>query len=244
MNMARSYKMHDAKSGKKKDNTLENILAAGIIVILILVMIVATNMMRPVKPATELSPQLAGQQAPHSVAMALSEYGPWILGLLVLILVVFFFIKYRGKDKTPKKKEETTHTVKKGERGDHMVERIVIAACVVAIIFVVIFLVLNREDTYSVVYLKSYSNYVKDNVSFTYAVESHEGKPSSYNVEVLLSNSTVQQDSFQIDSGSIERSVSFPIDNSTQFPAKVEVITKVNGRNYSVHFWLQGFEGA
>lgn len=242
--MARSYKMHDAKSGKKKDNTLGNILAAGIIVILILVVIVATNMMRPVKPATELSPQLAGQQAPHSVAMALSEYGPWILGLLVLILVVFFFIKYRGKDKTPKKKEETKHAGKGvGIEEDIMMKKIVLAACVVAIVFAIIFIALNREQSYSVVYLKSYSNYVNGNVSFTYVVESHEDKPSMYNVEIYLSNSSVQNDSFQIDSGSVERSISFPIRNDTQFPAEVEVITSVNGMNYSVHFWLQGFEG-
>ncbi len=122
-------------------------------------------------------------------------------------------------------------------------DKIILAACIVGIVIVVIMVATNKEDRYSVVYLKSYSNYVKDNVSFTYVVESHEGKPSSYDVEIWLSNSTIQNDSFRIESGSIERSVSFPLQNGTQFPAKVEVIATVNSRNYSVHFWLQGFEG-
>lgn len=141
------------------------------------------------------------------------------------------------------KKEGTERTNYKEIRED-MEKRIILAACIVAIVFVIIFLALDRETPYSVLYIKSYSNYAKDNVSFTYVVESHEGKPSSYNVEIMLSNSTVQNDSFQIDPGSsIERSVSFPLQNNTQFPAEVEVVSEVNGMNYSVHFWLQGVTG-
>lgn len=138
------------------------------------------------------------------------------------------------------RKEEVRHAEKK----DRMFEKVVIAACVVSIAIVAILLFLNNAEPYSVVYIKSYSNYVKGNVSFTYVVESHEAKPSSYNTEVLFQNSTIQTDSFQIVSGSAERTVSFQVRNDTQFPAKVEVIARVNERNYSVHFWLQGFEGA
>jgi hypothetical protein len=140
-------------------------------------------------------------------------------------------------------KKEERHAVKKEEAADRMMGKVVIAACIIAVVFAILFITVNKEAPYSVVHLKSYSNYVKGNVSFVYVVESHEDKPSSYDVEILLSNSTVQRDSFQVDSGSVERSVSFSLQNGTKFPAEVEVIAKVNGMNYSVHFWLQGFQG-
>jgi hypothetical protein len=140
-------------------------------------------------------------------------------------------------------KKDETHAVKKEESQVVGVNKVILAACIVAVVFAILFIAWDRDEPYSVVYIKSYSNYVNGNVSFTYVVESHEAKPSSYNTEVLFQNSTIQNDSFQIVSGSAERNASFQIKNDTQFPAKVEVITKVNGRNYSVHFWLLGFEG-
>jgi uncharacterized membrane protein len=130
----------------------------------------------------------------------------------------------------------------KKEEKDNLLEKVILAACIVALVVTVALLLFRKEEPYSVIYLKSYYNYFKDNVSFSYVVESHENKPSSYSVEVWLSNSTVKNDSFQIDSGSIERSVTFPVSNQTQFPAKVEVIAKVGTRNYSVHFWLWGIQ--
>lgn len=130
----------------------------------------------------------------------------------------------------------------KREEKDNLLEKVILAACIVALVVTVALLLFRKEEPYSVIYFKSYSNYFKDNVSLTYVIESHEGKASSYDVEVLFVNSTVKRDSFQLESGSIERSVTFPVSNDTQFPAKVEVITKVDARNYSVHFWLWGVQ--
>jgi hypothetical protein len=135
------------------------------------------------------------------------------------------------------KKEEVKH------KEDKLFEKVVIAACVVSIAIAVIVLFLNKDEPYSVIYIKSYSNYAKENFSFTYVVESHETKSSMYEVGIFLGNSSVQNDSFQLDAGNTERTVNFPVSNETQFPAKVEAIATVNNRNYSVHFWLSGFGG-
>jgi hypothetical protein len=133
---------------------------------------------------------------------------------------------------------------KQKAKQDTELVKILMAASIAALVFVVLYLAFIKEEPYSVIYIKTYSNYVKGNISFTYVVESHEIKPSTYSTEVLVQNSSVQNDSFQIVSGSAERTVSFQVINETQFPAKVEVIARVNERNYNVHFWLQGFEGA
>lgn len=68
-----------------------------------LVSISVTNVVKPAKPVTTFSTpapeQPPQQQAPPSVAMVLSTYAPWVLGMLVLLLIAFLLATPRKKKK-------------------------------------------------------------------------------------------------------------------------------------------------
>jgi len=73
-----------------------------------LVAIRTTNVVKPAEAPTGLTGTPASeegtqQQAPTSVGMALAAYAPWVLGLLALLLIVFFLATRKRKEKNNKK---------------------------------------------------------------------------------------------------------------------------------------------
>jgi len=138
----------------------------------------------------------------------------------------------------------------KTQSDEEIIKLVIIAASVLAVVITVILIFFSREQPYSVLYLKSYSNYLENkSVSFVYGVESHESKKASYRLSILFNGKSLRNETFELDAGGKREQniiLDLPLDSPSfiyeVFPAKVELLLEVEKRNYTVHFWLSESE--
>ena len=130
-------------------------------------------------------------------------------------------------------------------KEDDIIEKAIIIACILGIIITLIIVLMNNsEERFSVLYIQSdsYSNYVEGNtVSFTYGVECLEGKATQYNLKIFLGDEIVDEKEFMLGEGEkTENGVTIDIPQEIEFPVKLGLLLEVNDREYDTHFWLKG----
>ncbi len=100
---------------------------------------------------------------------------------------------------------------------------------------------MTKSESYSALSIRSYSNYIENGtVSFTYGVDRFGPRGAMYDVSVFVNDDVIYRNSFSMEPGSGNGSISFPL-NTTAFPVKVKlVLSEQDGTSYDVYFWLKG----
>jgi hypothetical protein len=127
------------------------------------------------------------------------------------------------------------------DRTSIIILKYTIAIAIVAGIYTAAFIYIQaRSESYSALHIGEYSNYIENGtVSFTYGVDRFGPSGASYRLQVLVRGVELHEDEFSLQPGSMEREVSFPLDEAS-FPVKVQVILWEGETAYETYFWLKG----
>lgn len=115
-------------------------------------------------------------------------------------------------------------------------------AIVISIFTAAYIFIMTESESYSALYIRSYSNYIENGtVAFTYGVDRFGPSGASYSFEVIERGVSYHLETFSMEPGRRESNVSFSL-NETSFPVKLQLILKEPGTNeiYETHFWLKG----
>jgi len=124
---------------------------------------------------------------------------------------------------------------------------VIAAAIVIGIVVAAFILLVAGSQSYSALYIESYSNYVEDGtVSFTYGVDKFGPATASYMFKVFMGEETMHSEDFVLKQGTRKNSVSFPVDlEDYELPVKVRLVLREEQEGggvaaYETYFWLRG----
>ncbi|HEY9245411.1 MAG TPA: hypothetical protein VIO11_01045 [Candidatus Methanoperedens sp.] len=128
--------------------------------------------------------------------------------------------------------------------SDEMEKAIVIS--IIVGIIIAAFLVFNiKEERYSSLYIypDSYTNYPESNMlSFKYGVKSYEKVKTNYELEVFVSDKSVDKKQFEIEPGGLHEDLEILKVSDLKLPGTVKLQLKSPFNTYDVHYWLKKVE--
>lgn len=151
----------------------------------------------------------------------------------------------KGKRPKAKKEEAKLQAGKKKDMELEIMKLAIEIAVVIAVFTAAYIFIMTESESYSALYIRSYSNYIENGtVAFTYGVDRFGPAGATYSFEVLERGTTYHLETFDMQPGRRERNVSFAL-NETVFPVKVQLILTEARSNdvYEAHFWLKGSRG-
>jgi|GEM_PF-1825764 len=124
---------------------------------------------------------------------------------------------------------------------------VIAAAIVIGIVTAAVILFIAGSESYSALYIESYSNYAEDGlVSFAYGVDKFGPATASYMFKVFIEDEAMYSEDFVLEQGTKKGNVSFPVTlDDYELPVKVRLVLREEREGggvaaYETYFWLRG----